>query len=393
MDPDTPETKSTPSPITPSAIARREAAEIELFADDHLNSNHQMADKEASFQRDLWQLCAKRGILGLTCPTEYSGGGISTIDSCALLEALGHGCRNNGLLFALGTQIWGLQKSILKFGNDNQKRNYLPAMINGDMIGCFAINEYSSGSDAISLSTTATKDGDKYILNGEKSLIAMAPVADFALVFANSNPQAGRWGVSAFLIDRNTPGIELHSANDMMGLRTAPVGKITLRECKIPDSSLLGQEGSGATLFNYAQIWERSMLLAPQIGTMQRQINESVKFAKNRSRGGINIGKHQAISNRIADMAIRLETSRLLQQKAATLLDNEKFDIFNAAIAKTHISETFEINSRDMLAIMGGSGYLTEYGIENDLRDAIGSTIYGGTTDIQRNIISGFLGL
>ena len=221
----------------------------------------------------------------------------------------------------------------------------------------------------------------------------MAPVSDFALIFASTNLHAGRWGVSAFLVDRKTKGMVLHPAEEMMGLRTAPVGKITLQNCRVPTTSLLGKEGSGATMFNYAQIWERSLLLAPQIGSMQRQVNESVKFARNRIRDGVAIGKHQAISNRIADMAIRLETSRLLQHKAATMLDRGKYDVCNAAVTKTHISESFEINSREVLAIMGGSGYLTEHGVENDLRDAIGSTIYGGTTDVQRNIISGFLGL
>lgn len=366
---------------------------VRTFATDHLNQYRLAADRTADFQTDLWQRCVSHGILGWTLPDTFGGSSKACLQTCKLLEALGYGCRDNGLLFCLGTQLWGLQKALLKFGSDEQKSNYLPAMVSDGKIGCFAINEPGTGSDAVSLTTTATRDGNDFLLNGEKTLISMAPVADFALVFATSNPEAGRWGVSAFLVNCDAPGMVMHPAVEMMGLRTAPVGSITLKHCRVSDKNLLGKEGSGATLFNYAQIWERSLLLAPQIGSMQRQLDECVRFAKSRTRGGMAIGKHQAVSNRIADMAIRLETSRLLQQQAATLLDREKYDIYNAAMTKTHISETFESNSRDMLAILGGSGYLSEQGVENDLRDAIGSTIYGGTTDVQRNIISSFLGL
>lgn len=366
---------------------------IETFAATHLNEGRSIADKESSFQTEVWRTCAKHGILGWASPKEFNGSEKTALESCLLLESLGYGCRDNGLLFGLGTQLWGIQKTILKFGSEPQKSQYLPQNIDGSLIGSFAINEATSGSDAVTLTTAAVKDGADYVLDGEKTLISMAPVADFALVFANTNEKAGRWGVSAFIVDKSTPGIVMHPADEMMGLRTAPVGKISMTGCRVPGTCLLGQEGLGGTIFNYAQIWERSLLLAPQIGTMRRQIDECIDFAKARVRGGLPIGKNQAVSRRIADMAIRLETSRLLQHKVASLIDHGKFDVLNAAIAKTHISEAFEANSREMLAVMAGSGYTTANGVENDLRDAIGGTVYGGTTDVQRNIISGILGL
>ena len=377
----------------PASLYLEDQASVEQFATSHLNVDRLKADSEGTFQTNLWRECASHGILRWACPEEYNGLGKTALETSQLLESLGFGCRNNGLLFSLGTQLWGIQKTILKFGSEQQKSHFLTENVDGSLIGSFAINEASSGSDAISLDTTAKKEGSDYILEGEKTLISMAPVADFALVFANTNPEAGRWGISVFIIDKETPGIVMHPADEMMGLRTAPVGKISLRSCRVPNTCLLGKEGSGGTIFNFAQICERSMLLAPQIGTMRRQIDQCVDFAKSRVRGGQQIGKYQAVSRRIADMAIRLETSRLLQHKAASLIDKDKYDIFNAAIVKTHISEAFEINSREMLSVMGGSGYLTEQGVDNDLRDAIGGTVYGGTTDMQRNIISGILGL
>jgi alkylation response protein AidB-like acyl-CoA dehydrogenase len=327
-------------------------------------------------------------------PAHAGGGaGYSASTTAYLMEALGHGSWDNGLTFALGAQLWSLQKAILQFGSEDQINSYLPAMIKGETIGAFAITEAGSGSDAFTLETSATKDGDDFILNGEKCMITLSPVADVALIFAVTDPKAGQWGLSAFLVDTKTEGCLVSSNRPKMGLRTVPFGNITLTNCRVPARQMLGAEGSASSIFNTSQTWERCLVIAPQLGAMQRLIDTCVAFAKTRIRAGHPIGKYQAVSHRLADMRIRLETSRLLLYKSAYLLDTGKHSVVEAAMAKTHISEAFVQTCQDAIAIHGGAGYLTESELERQLRDALGATIYGGTVDVQRNIIASMLGV
>ena len=376
-----------------SAEDEKAYEQTKSFATEVLNDDVIGRDHISEFPRDLWQACAEHGVLGWFMPKELGGSGHSASTSSFLFEALGHGCWDNGLTFALGAQLWSLQKAILQFGTPEQIQEHLPALIKGEKIGAFAITEAGSGSDAFALETTATRDGDDFVLNGEKCMITLAPVADVALIFAFTDPKAGPWGISAFVVDTSSEGCILSDNIPKMGLRTVPFGNITLTECRVPADNLLGKEGSASSIFNYSQSWERSLVLAPQLGAMQRLIEKSVAFAKQRKRSGQSIGKYQAISHRIANMRIRLETSRLLQQKAAFLLDEDRQSITESAIAKTHISEAFVQTCHDAIAIHGGAGYLTENALERQSRDALGATIYGGTVDIQRNIISRMLGL
>ena len=191
--------------------------------------------------------------------------------------------------------------------------------MNGSKIGAYAINEPGSGSDAFALSTTAVEDSDGYLLNGSKSLISMSTIADFAIVFAVTDPDAGRWGISAFLVNTTTPGFDVHPHEHMMGLRSVPFGSLSLNQCRVPKEALLGKPGAGASVFNFSQCWERSLILAPQIGSMSRQLAQCVEYAKHQKRNGQSIGNHQAISHRISNMKIRLETSRLLLYKTCLL--------------------------------------------------------------------------
>ncbi len=376
------------------------SSEVELkykqtrdFASAELNGDVIERDSNSVFPIELWKRCAEHGVLSWFMPEAYGGGGHSALTTSYLLEALGHGCCDNGLTFALGAQLWSVQKSILQFGTTDQIERYLPGFMKGTIKGAFAITENGSGSDAFALTTTAQRDGDSYVLNGEKCMITLAPVADVAIIFAVTNPDAGQWGLSSFLVDTRTKGLRQSDNIPKMGLRTVPFGNITLNNCRVPVTCLLGSEGSASSIFNYSQSWERSLVLAPQLGAMQRLIDQSITFSKQRMRSGQSIGKFQSISHRIANMRIRLETSRLLLYKTAWLLDTGKQSVTEAAIAKTHISEAFVATCSDAIAIHGGSGYLTETEVERQSRDALGATIYGGTVDIQRNIISGMLGV
>jgi hypothetical protein len=309
------------------------------------------------------------------------------------MEGIGYACEDNGLAFALGAQIWGVQTALLHFGTEAQKERYLPASISGKLIGAYAITEQGSGSDAFGLAASATRDGDDYVINGEKVLVTFAPIADYAIVFAKTDASAGRWGISAFLVDSDTPGYTAHPVEPKMGLRTVPIGRISLEDCRVQATALLGKPGAGASLFNYSQGWERSLVLAPHLGAMRRLLDQCIEVARNRRRAGVPIGKHQAVSHRIAEMKLRLETARLLLYKTAWLQQNGKANLMEAALTKMYLSECLTQSSMDAIAIHGGEGYLTAAGIERNLRDALGATIYGGTTDLQRNIVAGLLGL
>ena len=178
-----------------------------------------------------------------------------------------------------------------------------------------------------------------------------------------------------------------------MGLRTVPYGRISLQDCRVPAESLLGKPGAGASIFNFIQVWERSLVLAPHLGAMQRLLDQCVAVARNKMRADVPIGKHQAVSHRIANMKLRLETARLLLYKTAWHQQRGISNLMEAALTKIHLSESLAQTSLDAIAIHGGDGYRTAVGIERNLRDAIGATIYSGTSDVQRNIVASLLGL
>ena len=366
---------------------------VVAFCKESLQHDVGVFDANSEFPRDAWKRCAGYGVLGWRVPQELGGKGYPAGLVAYLMEAFGYGCEDNGLAFALGTQMWGIQTALLNFGNDEQIARYLPGLINGDLIGAHAMNEDGSGSDAFAIAATADADGEDFLINGEKSLVTFAPNADFAIVFAKTAPDAGQWGISAFLVDADTPGYTASAPDAMMGLRTAPYGRVLLEGCRVPARSLLGKPGSGASIFSFIQTWERSLVLAPHLGAMQRLLERSVSFARKRKRAGVPIGKHQAVSHRIADMKLRLETARLLLYKTARKQQEGKVDLMDAALTKIYLSECLTRSAQDAIAVHGGDGYLTAAGIERNLRDAIGATIYSGTTDVQRNIVASLLGL
>jgi alkylation response protein AidB-like acyl-CoA dehydrogenase len=367
--------------------------EVIQFAQDHLNEGVRQRDREGIFRKDLWQQCAAFGIQGLNIPQSYGGQGKDLVTTLAAMEALGYGCRDNGLTFALNSQMWSLQPTLLHHASEVQKQRYLPGICSGDIIGSYAITEPDAGSDAYSLQTLAEKCDGGYVLNGSKMLITFAPVADFSVVFATTNPSQKKWGLSLFIVERGAPGFEISPVEEKMGLRTVPIGRMTFTNCFVPLENRIGPEGAGASIFNSSQEWERICILASQVGVMEYQLEASVQYARDRKQFGQSIGKFQSISNRIAEMKLRLEAARLLMYRAAWLKQSGKSVMMEAALANLYLSEAFVESSLDAVRIHGGRGYLTEFEIERDLRDAVGGTLYGGTSDIQRNIIARLLGL
>jgi alkylation response protein AidB-like acyl-CoA dehydrogenase len=363
------------------------------FAQKELNKNILSRDGRSEFSRENWTKCASFGILGLPIPESYGGIGADILTTVAAMEGLGYGCRDNGLIFAMNAQMWSVQLPILKFGSEEQKQRYLPGLCNGSFIGAHGMTEPNSGSDAYSLQTRAQRKNNGYVLNGTKTFITNAAVSDIALVFATIDPSRGTGGITAFIIEKGTPGFSTSREIEKMGLRTAPLGELILEDCFVPEDSRLSAEGAGTSIFSSAMEWERSCILASEVGAMERQLEECIKYAKERKQFGESIGKKQSVANRIADMKVRLETARLILYKVAWLKNQGKPAAMEAAIAKLFLSECFVDSGFDAIRIHGGYGYATEFEVERDLRDAIGGTLYSGTSDIQRVIIARLLGL
>jgi alkylation response protein AidB-like acyl-CoA dehydrogenase len=368
---------------------------VKEFAQTQLNDDVQQRDRDCVFAEELWQKCADFGIQGLAAPAKY-GGSFEKVDlqrAVLAMSGLGYGCLDNGLGLTLNAHMWSVMMTITEFGTEAQKEKYLPKLSNGSWIGCHALSEEESGSDVFNMSTTAEKNGDFYILNGKKSWVTLAPNADIAVIFALTNPKIGKWGVSAFIVESRYEGYSSSLNQEKMGMRTAPFGTIIFNDCKVPVENRIGKEGAGMGISNYSLEYDRCFILASVIGTMERQIEEAVTYAKNRKQFGKPIFDFQAVSHRIADMKLRLETAKLLLYKMAWLKDIGKSAPLESALLKLHLSEAAVSNSMDLIRIFGAKGYVTEFGIERNLRDVVGSVILAGTSDIQKNIIAKMLSM
>ncbi len=363
------------------------------FAKKELDDNLIQRDADGQFSRDLWNKCAAFGIQGLPFPVEFGGQGADLLTTILVMEALGYACKDSGLLFAINAQMWSVQMPIHLFGSAEQKRKYLPGLCRGEAIGAHAMSEPGSGSDAFALETTALRRGEEYVLNGSKTFVSNAPSADFFLVFATVDKRKGFMGVTAFLVDRDFPGVHVGKEIHKMGLRTAPFSEIYFDECKLPVFNRLGAEGNGSSIFRDSMEWERGCILAHHLGGMERQLEKCITYAKERRQFSRPIGKFQSVANRLVDMKVRLETSRLLVYMMAWTKQTNRHAPLEAAMAKLYLSEAWVQSSLDAVRVHGGYGYTTEYQIERDLRDAVGGTLYSGTSDIQRNIIAQLLGL
>lgn len=379
--------------IPPEYLKFKEA--ISVFAREELNEGLISRDKEGNFSHENWKKCAEFGIQGLSVSKRYGGAEeeVDILKAMLAMEGFGYGCKDNGLALGLNAQMWTVQLPIADFGSDAIREKYLPDLVNGKSIACHALTEAEAGSDVYSMQTLAEKVEGGYMLNGAKRLITFAPIADIVLAFAYTNPKMGKWGMSAFIIEKNNPGLLVGTMQDKMGMRTVPIGELEFKDCFVAEENRVGSEGAGFSLLNHSLEYDRSCILASQLGTMQRQLEETVAFARKRKQFGQTIGKFQSVSNRIVDMKLRLETSRLLLYKVAWLKKTGQSAIAEAAMLKLHLGESFAASSMDAIRCQGGNGYLTEFEVERNLRDSVGGILYAGTSDIQRNIIAGMLGL
>jgi alkylation response protein AidB-like acyl-CoA dehydrogenase len=363
------------------------------FGCDALSADMIARDRDGRFDRELWQRCADFGVLGMPVPAAYGGMDLKLTDLLAVMEGLGEGCRDQGLLFSLNAHLWTNSIPILVYGTEEQKQQFLPRLCDGTLIGANAASEPNAGSDIFGMRTRAVRDGDHYVLTGTKTFVTNAPVADVFVAYATVNPSLGPMGITGFIVDRGTPGLSISRHLDKMGLRTSPMAEVVFDNCRVPVSRRLGREGRGVGVFECSMEWERGCILASCLGVMRRQLRDCLDYARSRKQFGKAIGKYQSVANRLVDMKVRLDTSRPLVYRIGVLKDRGADASTEAAIAKLHVSESFVRSCTDAVQIFGGYGYMTEYQLERDLRDSVSSTIYSGTSEIQRNIIARGLGL
>ncbi|MWA15155.1 acyl-CoA dehydrogenase family protein [Streptomyces sp. BA2] len=361
---------------------------FEKFGDDHFRY-----DKQAEFPRVPWDAVAQSGLLRLPFGEEWGGLGQSLLTTMYVLEGLGHGCRNGGLNFSVTTHMVSTGVSLQRFGSAELKRRHLPGVCEGTTIGAHAISEPGSGSDAMNMRTTAIADGDHFVLNGSKTFVSNGPVADLIVVYAKTDPTAGPLGVTAFLVERDTPGLTVGNPIEKMGLKASPLCELYFDDCRVPKANVIGRVGTGFLVLDHVMKWEILCSFIVGTGEMQRRLESCIAYAGERTAFGQPIGGFQSVANRIVDMKIGLETSRKwLYDTAQKVTTGQKVTV-DLATAKLITSRAALESALSAVQIFGGNGYMAEYGLEQELRGAVAGTIYSGTTEVQYSRIASMLGL
>ncbi|HYN83357.1 MAG TPA: acyl-CoA dehydrogenase family protein [Gemmatimonadaceae bacterium] len=368
--------------------------EITAFARTELNGGAAERDRAQLFPRDLWLRCGELRLQGLMIPEVYGGRGLDPVSSTVALEALGHGCEDGGLSFSLCAHLLACVVPVWKHGTEEQKRRYLPGMSDGSIIAANAMSEPASGSDAFALTTRAEPEEGGFLLNGTKTFCSNGPYADVIVTYAATDlARAYHGGITAFIVPRETDGLRTGPPFDKLGLRTSHMSEVVFENAWVSSDAVLGGVGGGSSVFSQSMDWERACLGGVHIGTMQRLLELVVTHARTRMVSGEPIGKHQGVSHPVADMKVRLEAARLLVYRAAARLDRARDISMDAAIAKLFVSEALVATAQDAVRAFGADGVIEGHPAERALRDAVSSTLYSGTSEIQRNIIARWLGL
>jgi alkylation response protein AidB-like acyl-CoA dehydrogenase len=359
-----------------------------------LGAQAEQHDHDATFDRDGWRSCASFGVLGWAASPEYGGAGLDPVSLAVAYEALGRGCADNGLVFAINNHVFACLVYLIAHGTPAQRRRFVPRLCSGEMIGAHAITEYEAGSDILAMRTRAARTPGGYRLSGSKAFISNGPVADLYIIFARTSSDGpAQSALTAFIVPRDSPGLTVTREIQKLGLRGAPMGEITLDEVRVPAELVLGSEGDGYRIFMACADWERGFMSASQVGVLERLLTSTVAFARSRQQFGRPIGEYQGVREKVADMRVRLELARLLLYKVAWLKARDRIALPEAGMLKLYVSEALKQTALDALQIHGARGYTTESAIERELRDVLGGTVWGGTSEMQRSLIAGVTGL
>jgi alkylation response protein AidB-like acyl-CoA dehydrogenase len=350
-------------------------------------------DRAGRFDREVWDRCGEIGLCGLPVDEAYGGSGADALTTGLALEALAFGGHDAGLLLSLGAHVTIGAKPIDLHGSDEQRQRFLPKLCTGEWIGAFGITEPDAGSDTASITTTARRDGEGWVLNGAKTFITNGPICDVFTVVARSDPDApAGQAMTAFILESGTPGLSVGGHLDKMGNRSSPTSEMIMEDVRVGDEQRLGEEGSALWRIGFECFdWERTVMIASAVGGMAAGLEESVAYAQQRHAFGQPIGRYQAVSHKLADMKIRLETARLALRYAAWLKDQGRDHMLEASLAKAYVADCALASADDAIQIHGGWGYIKDFNVERAWRDAKLASLGGGTTEIQKVIISRML--
>lgn len=346
----------------------------------HMEENH-------IFPSELLQKLGEIGVMGMSIPSEYGGIKTDSLSTALVIEEISRVFPSLAVIISVHCSLFS--NSILQFGNEDQKQQYLTKAANGDVIGAFSLTEPGAGSDATNLKTKSKKEGDVYILNGTKSWVTTGNDAEAFILFASADtPPGEKKKLNAFIVDSETSGFRVAKIEEKMGLHASLTAEVTLDNCQIPAENLLGEEGQGTAIAFQGLDNSRIGIAAQAVGLSQRAIDEAVKYAKEREAFGKKISDFQAIQFMIADMATLTDAARLLTYRAANLCDNGKPYAKESAMAKLFASEAANKIAYQALQIHGGYGYSKEFFVEQIYRDARVLAIYEGTSEVQRIVIA-----
>lgn len=346
-------------------------------------------DKTKEFPADNLRKLGELGLMGMMVPPEYSGSGADTVSYVLALSEVAYACAATAVVMSVHNSI--VCESILRSGTEDQKKQYLPRLASGEILGAFALTEPNAGSDPSRQTTKAVFEGDSYVLNGTKRFTTTGKNAGLVIVTAKTDEAARHKGISAFLIERDTPGLTVGPLEDKMGLRASDTADLIFEDCRVPAENRLGNEGDGFLIAMTGLDGGRIGIAAQSLGVAQAAFDAAVQYAREREQFGRAISKFQGLRWMIADMATEIEAARLMMLSAAEMKDNGENYTLQASMAKLFASEMVNRITAKAIQIHGGYGFTKEYPVERFYRDARVFTIYEGTSEIQRVVISNLI--
>lgn len=362
------------------------------FARKEIVPRVQDFDLRSEFDHESWNKLGEFGILGLHFSEEFGGSNADVMTLIIAGEALGEAGVDGGLTMSYGAHSFLFGDTIYKHGTKEQKEKYIPKIASGEWIGCMGLTEPGAGSDVVSLRTRAEKKEGRWVLNGTKTFITNGAIADAAIVYAKTDPKSGHAGISAFVVDKGTPGFSVGQSFHKMGMRSSPTSELIFEDCELPEENLLGQEGNGFLMAIQTVEWDRSVLLAPMIGTMENLVQKTTRYAQERSQFGRPIAQFQAIKRKIAEIKIFLEAARSMVYRIGWYKDQGRpVNHLEAAVTKLFLGDWSIKPVESAVTLMGGYGFCHEYDVERIFRDSRLAAIGGGTSEIQKLIISRML--
>lgn len=359
------------------------------FADTELKPNAGQWDKEHKFPTKAIAQMGEMGLMGIAVANDYGGAGLDNLAYAVALEEISRGCASAGVIMSVNNSLYC--GPVATYGSEGQKKEYLVPVASGKQNGCFALSEAGNGSDAGAATCTARLDGNEWVLNGTKSWITNGYEASYAVVFATTDKNLKHKGISAFIVPKSAPGFSLGKKEDKLGIRASSTCNLIFEDCRIPKENLLGVPGEGFKIAMGTLDGGRIGIAAQALGIGQAAFDVAVSYAQTRKTMDKPIAQHQAIQFKLADMGMRLESSRLLTWRAALFKDEGKNYTKEAAMAKLSASEMATFVAHQAIQILGGMGYVTDCPAERHYRDARITEIYEGTSEIQRLVIAGRL--